>query len=124
MVPTARRYPIDEVISAARYYHAITGRRVTFEYVVLGGVNDTEQEALALTRRLYGAPAHVNLIPWNPAHSAMPFRRPKSWDMHQFREILENAGIVVTQRMERGAGIDAACGQLVVKTADEENRQA
>lgn len=114
LVPTARRYAMDEVLGAARDYFALTGRRVTYEYVVLGGVNDTEAEARALAGRLRGERSHVNLIPWNPALSKQSFAAPSTSDIARFRAILEDAGITVTQRFERGAGIAAACGQLAV----------
>jgi 23S rRNA (adenine2503-C2)-methyltransferase len=114
LVPTARKHTMDEVLGAARDYFGLTGRRVTYEYVVLGGVNDTETEARALADRLKGEPAHVNLIPWNPALSKQRFGPPLAADIRRFRAILEEAGVVVTQRFERGAGIAAACGQLAV----------
>jgi 23S rRNA (adenine2503-C2)-methyltransferase len=116
LVPVGRKYGMDEILAAARYYFEKTGRRVTFEYVMLGGVNDTEAEAAALADRLRDTPAHVNLIPWNPAHSKMAFHPPSTADIRAFRRILEGAGIAATQRMERGQGIAAACGQLNAET--------
>jgi len=118
LVPVGRKYNMDDILAAARYYFERTGRRVTFEYVVLGGVNDTPEEARALAQRLRNTPAHVNLIPWNPAHSKMAFRPPAPADIRAFRRILEDAGIAVTQRAERGQGIAAACGQLKVQAGD------
>lgn len=115
LVPVGRKYDFDAVVDAARYYFDRTSRRVTYEYVALGGVNDTEAEARALAARLQGTPAHVNLIPWNPAYSKMTFAPPRPRDLSAFRRILEGAGIAATQRMERGQGIDAACGQLTVQ---------
>jgi 23S rRNA (adenine2503-C2)-methyltransferase len=113
IVPVGRKYSMEEILGAARYYFDKTGRRVTYEYVLLGGVNDTEPEAAALAALLRKSPAHVNLIPWNPAHSKMAFQPPKPGDIRAFRAILDDAGIPTTQRMERGQGISAACGQLV-----------
>ncbi|HEY3268039.1 MAG TPA: 23S rRNA (adenine(2503)-C(2))-methyltransferase RlmN [Armatimonadota bacterium] len=115
LVPVARKHSFDAVLDAARYYFNRTGRRVTFEYVMLGGDNDTEEEALALARRLRGTPSHVNLIPWNPALSRVEHFAPDPRSLRGFRGVLEAAGIAVTQRQERGQGIAAACGQLAVK---------
>lgn len=112
LVPVGRKYTINEVLDASRLYFDVTGRRVTYEYVLLGGVNDSPEEAKALADRISGAPAHVNLIPWNPADSRGKFEPPRRDDIRRFRAVLEYAGIAVTQRRERGQGIDAACGQL------------
>lgn len=117
LVPVSRKYPMDDVLDAAWYYFDRTGRRVTFEYVLLGGVNDSEEEARALARRLAPGPAHVNLIPWNPAPSRFAYNPPPDRSVRTFRRILEKAGASVTQRMERGQGIAAACGQLVSRHA-------
>lgn len=118
LVPVGRKYGMEEILSAARYYFDTTGRRVTFEYVVLGGVNDTEAEAMALVERLRSTPSHVNLIPWNPALSKMAFQPPAAGSLRRFRRILEEGAISVTQRVERGQGIAAACGQLKVQSAE------
>lgn len=112
LVPVGRKYSLNEVLDAAHYYFDVTGRRVTYEYVLLGGVNDTRTEARALAARLRGSQSHVNLIPWNPAHTREEFNAPYPEDVHAFRLVLQDAGIAVTQRMERGQGIAAACGQL------------
>jgi 23S rRNA (adenine2503-C2)-methyltransferase len=112
LVPVGRKYPLNDVITAARDYFDTTGRRVTYEYVLLGGVNDTPFEARALATRIRGTQSHVNLIPWNPAGSREAFHEPREADVWAFRRILEDAGIAVTQRTERGQGIAAACGQL------------
>ena len=112
LVPVGRKYSINEVLDASRYYFDVTGRRVTYEYVLLGGVNDSPAEAMALARRISGVPAHVNLIPWNTVDSRGTFKPPRRDDIRRFRGVLEYAGIAVTQRRERGQGIAAACGQL------------
>lgn len=117
LVPVGRKYSLNDVLDAAHYYFDVTGRRVTYEYVLLGGVNDTRAEARALAARLRGSQSHVNLIPWNPAHTRESFNAPYPEDVHAFRLVLQDAGIAVTQRMERGQGIAAACGQLAGETA-------
>ncbi len=114
LVPVARKYPMESVFAAADRYFDLTGRRVTYEYVLLGGVNDTKEEATALAAWLRGRPAHVNLIPWNPARSISEFKAPHREAVARFRNVLESVQIPVTQRFERGRGIDAACGQLAI----------
>jgi 23S rRNA (adenine2503-C2)-methyltransferase len=116
LIPMSKRYGLDEVLSAVRHYQERTGRRVTLEYLVLGGVNDSEAQARELARRVRGLMTHVNLIPWNPAETLSPFHPPSRNRVRDFRHVLERAGLTVTQRMERGQEIDAACGQLAVKT--------
>jgi 23S rRNA (adenine2503-C2)-methyltransferase len=116
LIPLGKRYPLDAVFDAVRYYTEQTGRRVTLEYLLLGGVNDSDACARELARRVRGLIAHVNLIPWNPADTLSPFQPPSRNRVRAFRQVLERAGLSVTQRMERGQEIDAACGQLAVKT--------
>jgi 23S rRNA (adenine2503-C2)-methyltransferase len=103
-------------MDACRYYFDATGRRVTFEYILLREVNDRPSDASELARLLKGFPCGVNIIPYNPTTVAQPFRRPEPARIAAFRRILEGAGIVVTQRKERGRNIAAACGQLVTET--------
>jgi 23S rRNA (adenine2503-C2)-methyltransferase len=122
LIPMARKYPLAEVLAAARYYQQRTGRRVTLEYLVLGGVNDSESQARELAARVRDLGAHVNLIPWNPAATLSPFAAPSRNRVRDFRAALERAGLTVTQRLERGQEIDAACGQLAVKSAGQEKR--
>ena len=113
LVPLNRRYPLDEVLAAAREYLSASGRRVSFEYAMIGGVNDAPAQADALARRLRGfsPAAHVNLIPLNPTPGfgapASPLRR-----VHAFAERLRSGGVAATVRKNRGTEIDAACGQL------------
>jgi 23S rRNA (adenine2503-C2)-methyltransferase len=118
LVPLNRRYPIAEVVEAAREYAARKGRRVTFEYACIAGVNDHPHQADALAGRLTGfrGGAHVNLIPLNPTagfagHAADPAR------MKVFAERLTAHGIGATIRRNRGVDIDAACGQLRARHA-------
>jgi 23S rRNA (adenine2503-C2)-methyltransferase len=111
LIPTARQWSVQNIVAACRDYVNKTGRRVTFEYVLLSGVNDNPTEAHELGRVLQGLNCHVNLIPFNPV-SELSYQAPSPQRVRAFREILERAGISVTQRAQRGADIDAACGQL------------
>ncbi|MBI3910892.1 MAG: 23S rRNA (adenine(2503)-C(2))-methyltransferase RlmN [Armatimonadetes bacterium] len=115
LIPMARRYPVQELMDAMQEYTRKTSRRVSLEYLLLADVNDTEPHARALARLLRGTITHVNLIPWNPVASFSQFQAPSSARVRRFRQVLERAGIAVTQRAERGQDIDAACGQLVIK---------
>lgn len=111
LVPLNRRYPLAELMAACRRYLDATGRRLTYEYVLIGGVNDLPEHARELARLLRGMLCHVNLIPLNPvsgrdlAPSPLPARR-------RFQQILQAAGVPATLRRQLGIGIDAACGQL------------
>jgi len=115
LVPVAQRYPITELIAACRRYVEQTHRRLTFEYVLLKGVNDRPEDARELAALMKDLPAALNIIPYNPTAVFEPFERPESSRITLFRNILENAGITVTQRKERGQQIAAACGQLVTE---------
>ena len=119
LVPINRRWPIDEMLAACRRYVARTGRRVTFEYVLIEDVNDDERTAVELARCLRGLLCHVNLIPYNPTPAAPLFRRPGPERIERFRAVLERYGIPATVRYSRGVEIAAACGQL---RAQEEAR--
>lgn len=112
IMPVNRKWGVEALIQSARDYFEMTGRRVTFEYLLLEGVNDTPEHALHLAHRLKGLPCLVNLIPCNYVPTPENFQRPSSERVRAFREILERSGIDVTQRQERGHDIDAACGQL------------
>jgi 23S rRNA (adenine2503-C2)-methyltransferase len=117
LIPGMARWSIAEIIAAGREYLKKTGRRVTFEYCLLSGVNDGPAEARETARLLAGLNCHVNLIRYNPV-SGLPFRAPKQERVQAFREILEKSGIQVTQRLQRGSDITAACGQLRRRMAD------
>jgi 23S rRNA (adenine2503-C2)-methyltransferase len=117
LVPVNKTYPLDRLMTACRRYAAHTGRRLTFEYVLLRGVNDEPEHARELAHLIKGMAAAVNVIPYNPTSVAEPFGRPEPSRIAAFRQILEDAGIVVTQRKERGRQIAAACGQLVTEAA-------
>ena len=112
LVPLNRKYPIEELLAACRRYAAANPKqKITFEYVMLDGVNDSPEHARALIQRLRPVPAKVNLIPFNPFPGA-PFRRSPAAVIDAFRERLNTAGIVAITRRPRGDDIDAACGQL------------
>lgn len=116
IVPVSNKYPIDKLIDACRRYTEHTHRRLTFEYIMLRGVNDNPQDAQELAVLIKGVQAGVNLIPYNPTIVTERYKRPEPQRIQEFRAILEKAGIVVTQRKERGQQIAAACGQLVTET--------
>lgn len=111
LIPSARPYPIEDLIAECREYVEITGRRVSFEYVLLAGVNDLPAHAMELSKRLRGFQNHVNLIPYNPINDA-DYQRPKSDRINAFVEILKQQHIAVSVRYSRGLEADAACGQL------------
>jgi 23S rRNA (adenine2503-C2)-methyltransferase len=115
LVPLNRSYPIDELLAACRRYAAASGGdAITFEYVMLDGINDGAAEARELARRLRGVPAKINLIPFNPFPGSGYTRSPQA-TIDRFREILMQAGLIAITRRTRGDDIDAACGQLVGK---------
>lgn len=111
IMPVNKRYKIDDILDACRYYVAQTGRRVTFEWALISGVNDTPEVASKLARRLKGLMCHVNAIPLNPTagYSGKATDRQRAI---LFKETLEQAGIPCTIRMRRGIDIQAGCGQL------------
>ncbi len=111
LVPVNRRYPLDKLFLACQAYAERTRRRVSFEYVLIAGVNDHLEQARALAARLKGFLGHVNLIPLNPVPRS-PWKAPERPVVQAFREVLERAGIHVSVRLERGIEIAAACGQL------------
>ncbi len=111
IMPVNRRYPIAELLEACRYYIEKTNRRISFEYTLIRGVNDTPQEAEELLRLLRGMLCHVNLIPVNPV-AETGFSQGSRKSVEQFQKRLEDGGISATIRREMGADISAACGQL------------
>jgi 23S rRNA (adenine2503-C2)-methyltransferase len=114
LIPTARKWKLAEILDACGEYARATGRNLTFEYLLIGGVNDSPEQARALAALLkeHRLPGNVNLIPFNYVETPQGFRRPSREAIHRFREELEKAGRVTTQRMTRGHAISAACGQL------------
>jgi 23S rRNA (adenine2503-C2)-methyltransferase len=123
LVPLNRKYPIRELLAACRRY--VDGKnfrsRVTFEYVMLDGVNDTPQHAKELVRILQGVPAKVNLIPFNPFPQTR-YSRSAPEVIDRFRDILLRSGLHTVTRKTRGDDIDAACGQLAGRVADRSRR--
>jgi 23S rRNA (adenine2503-C2)-methyltransferase len=111
LMPIANSYSLAEVMDACRYYFDKTGRRVSFEYALVSGVNDRDEEVAELSRLLKGMNCHINLIPVNPVEERS-FRRPDRRDIEAFRGMLEKRGISVTIRREMGRDINGACGQL------------
>ena len=111
IVPVNRRYPVQELMQAVREYVAATGRRVTFEYALIDGVNDSLEHARDLAELLAGMLCHVNLIPLNPTPGS-PLQPSPRERVDAFRQELQWAGIPVTVRMRRGIDIEAGCGQL------------
>jgi 23S rRNA (adenine2503-C2)-methyltransferase len=117
-VPINRLHPIAELLEACWHYiDEQNGRSVTFEYVMLDGINDAPAQARALGKLLAGHPAKVNLIPFNP-FPGTPYRRSAEAAVTRFRDELVRGGIIATVRRTRGDDIDAACGQLVGRVID------
>ena len=111
LMPVANKYEIHEVIDACRYYFEQTGRRITFEYSLVGGVNDTDEDVRNLCRLIKGINCHVNLIPVNPIKER-DYVQPDVRVTTEFKNKLEKNGINATIRREMGRDIDGACGQL------------
>lgn len=122
LVPLNTKYPIKELMAACkRYVAGKPHRRVTFEYVMLAGVNDSEAHAHQLVKILRGVPAKVNLIPFNPFPGA-PYECSSLAVINAFREVVMQAGIITVTRKTRGEDIAAACGQLAGKVKDRTRR--
>jgi 23S rRNA (adenine2503-C2)-methyltransferase len=118
LVPVNQRYPIAEVIAACRRYVARTHRRISFEYAMMAGINDSPALAEELATLLQGLLCHVNLIPLNPVVGS-PFQPSRREDVDAFVAILQQRGIPTTLRVRRGIDIDAGCGQLRARVAQE-----
>jgi len=113
LIPSADRYPIETLLRDCREYVNITGRRISFEYTLLAGVNDSSNQARELATLIKGWQSHVNLIPYNPIQDA-DYERPTARAIQAFADVLEAANITVSIRRTRGLEADAACGQLRV----------
>lgn len=111
MLPVNRRYPIKDLIEACREYVQVTGRRISFEWALIQGVNDSPEEARNLARLLKGLNCHVNVIPLNPTSGYSGARSTRE-RVAAFRQVLESQGISCTVRVRRGIDIHAGCGQL------------
>ena len=119
LMPVANKYDLDKVLSACDTYFEKTGRRVTFEYSLVHGINDTDEDAAELSRILKPRNCHLNLIPVNPVKER-DFVRPSRENALNFKNKLEKSGINVTIRREMGSDIDGACGQLRRRYAEKE----
>lgn len=112
LMPVNQKWSVSEVMGAMRQYQKATGRKITIEYLLIKEVTDTPEQAVALSRLVKGVPSVVNLIPFNWVDTEQGFGRPERERVRRFREELEKRGVNVTERMERGHDIAAACGQL------------
>ena len=111
IMPVNKAYPIEVLLAACRRYFEATSRRIHFEYAMIDGVNDREEDAKELLRRLKGLPAHFNLIPLNHVEES-PLKPSSKAAVARFQKILEDGGITATVRRTLGGDIDASCGQL------------
>ena len=111
IMPVNKAYPIEELLGACRRYFDATSRRIHFEYAMIDGVNDREEDAKELLRRLKGLPAHFNLIPLNHVEES-PLKPSSKAAVARFQKILEDGGVTATVRRTLGGDIDASCGQL------------
>ena len=121
LMPVANKYELSEVLDACRYYFSQTGRRITFEYSLVGGVNDSEEDARELTELVEDINCHINLIPINPIKER-DYVQSDTGAIQRFKNKLEKSGINVTIRREMGRDIDGACGQLRKSYMDTEKR--
>ena len=120
IMPIANRYSIDELLTSCKDYINKTGRRISFEYALILGENDSYEDAMALVKLLRGMIAHVNLIPVNEIKNGQ-YKKSKEESISRFMNTLNSCGIVTTVRRELGSDIDAACGQLRKKYLDSKN---
>ena len=120
IMPVNKAYPTEELLAACRRYYDKTGRRISFEYAMINGVNDTPEAARTLLKRLKGLPAHMNLIPLNHVEES-PLKPSTRQAVKTFQEILEAGGVPATVRRTLGGDIDASCGQL--RRNYEKNKQ-
>jgi len=111
VMPVNKAYPIEQLLEACRRYFDATGRRIHFEYAMIDGVNDREEDAKELLRRMKGLPAHFNLIPLNHVEES-PLKPSSKAAVARFQKLLEDGGITATVRRTLGGDIDASCGQL------------
>lgn len=114
LVPLDRKYALKDIVEAARYYNTKTGREVLFECIVFGGLNDNEDDAYELLRLINKVKCKINLIPYNPG-ARKDFKKPDINKLNAIHKILVDSGFMTFVRKEKGADIDAACGQLALK---------
>lgn len=119
LVPVNRKIGLNPILAAADHYFEVTHRRVTFEYVLLGGVNDSPEHAAALVQRLRGRPSLLNVIPYNRV-AGLPYREPSVVEETRFLDVLRRGKVNVQVRRRKGEKIDAACGQLRRATAHQQ----
>ncbi|MDH5393850.1 MAG: 23S rRNA (adenine(2503)-C(2))-methyltransferase RlmN [Gammaproteobacteria bacterium] len=124
LVPVNKKYPLNELMASCRQYikNQSAKSHITFEYVMLNGVNDSREDAIKLIKLIKGIPAKINLIPFNPFPDSGYECSPMTV-IKEFKEILMKAGLIATIRKTRGEDIDAACGQLVGKVEDKSRRE-
>ena len=120
IMPVNKKWNVEKLLDACREYQKVTTRRISFEYALISGVNDTRECADELSRKLKGIMCHVNLIPANPVKEN-GFKKPDKKNIEKFKSMLEEKGITVTVRRTLGADIDASCGQLRKRVREEEN---
>ena len=118
IMPVNKAYPTEALLQACRRYYEKTGRRISFEYAMINGVNDTPEAAKTLLKRLKGLPAHMNLIPLNHVEES-PLKPSTRQAVQRFQTLLEEGGIPTTVRRTLGSDIDASCGQLRRKYTKE-----
>ncbi|MEO7134462.1 MAG: 23S rRNA (adenine(2503)-C(2))-methyltransferase RlmN, partial [Vicinamibacterales bacterium] len=114
IVPPTKKYSLQDIIDACKRFPLSKRRRIMFEYVMLAGVNDSDEDARKLVKVLAGVKAKVNLLPLNAA-PGIPFERPSDDRINSFAKILAERGLMVSVRKSRGRDIRAACGQLIVE---------
>ncbi len=119
LMPVNRRYPMAELLDACRHYHMKPRNKITFEYILIKGINDTDEDAHRLVRLLYPIKAKVNLIPFNP-HEKSEFQRPSPGEVSRFMQILLDRQVTAIVRKSKGDDISAACGQLKAKMGKAE----
>jgi 23S rRNA (adenine2503-C2)-methyltransferase len=123
LMPINKAYPLNKLFDAIREYCVNADRRVTIEYILLAGVNDTPEHARELTKTLANTPCKINLIPFNP-HEGSEFKKPSKKAIDEFYQILINKGFTVVTRKTRGDDIQAACGQLAGEVKNKANKIA
>ena len=122
IMPVNKAYPVDELLAACRRYYQKTGRRISFEYAMIDGVNDTPEAAKELIAKLKGMGAHMNLIPLNYVEES-PLKPSSKQTISRFQTLLEDAGIPATVRRSLGGDIDASCGQLRRKYTQSQGKE-
>lgn len=123
VMPITRRYPLDELLDACRRFPLRKGTRITFEYVLLAGVNDSPHHARAIARLLHGIPSKVNVIPFNP-DPLLPYRRPADEVVEKFADVLREKFVQTNVRWSKALDVSGACGQLAGQARQRAARPA